>query len=136
MKGKLIMAEDEMIRRAIAGYEERERQEKRAAIAALLALVDQLRLLGVSQVCATFNGYGDEGMIESIEFLDAQGDPVTGVRAEPFPNLQESFYPLLPDGYEQNEGSSGTVSLDVEHSRVLVDANWNVTTIENEHSRA
>lgn len=121
------------LERTLSEYEERERQKKDEAKAALLALVDQLRLLGVSQVCATFNGYGDEGMIESIEFLDAEGDPVTGVRAEAFPNVQESFYPLLPDGYEQNEGSSGTVSLDVEHSRVLVDANWNVTTTESEH---
>ncbi len=127
------MPEDEDMERAIADYEERRRREKIAAKAALIALVDQLRALSISQVCATFNGYGDEGMIEGVEFLDAKGELVTSVRAEQFSNLQESFYPLLPDGYEQNDGSSGTVSLDVEHGRVVVDVNWNVTTIENQH---
>ncbi|HEX5481828.1 MAG TPA: hypothetical protein VFZ08_04300 [Terriglobia bacterium] len=133
MKGKLTMPEDEDMERAIADYEERQRQEKSAAKAALIALVDQLRALSINQVCATFNGYGDEGMIEGVEFLDARRELMTCVRAEQFANLQESFYPLLPAGYEQNEGSSGTVSLDVEHGRVVVDVNWNVTTIENQH---
>lgn len=126
------MRKDEDLERAIADFEERQRQEKNAAKAALLAIVEQLRILRVSQVCATFNGYGDEGMIESIEFLDAQGKPATGVQAEQFSHLQDSFYSLLPDGYEQNEGSSGTVSLDVEHGRVMVDVNWNFTATENE----
>lgn len=126
------MRKDEDLECAIADFEERQRQEKNAAKAALLALVEQLRILRVSQVCAIFNGYGDEGMIESVEFLDAQGKPVTGVRAEQFSHLQDSFYSLLPKGYEQNEGSSGTVSLDVEHGCVMVEVNWNVTATENE----
>ncbi|HEV2416487.1 MAG TPA: hypothetical protein VGX94_01650 [Terriglobia bacterium] len=132
MKGKLTMRKDEDLERAIADFEERRRQEKKAAKAALLAIVEQLRILRISQVCAIFNGYGDEGMIDSVEFLDAQGELVTSVRPERFRNLQESFYRLLPAGYEQNEGSSGTVSLDVEHGYVVVDVNWNVTTTENE----
>lgn len=126
------MRKDEDLERAIADFEERQRQEKNAAKAALLAIAEQLRILRISQVCATFNGYGDEGMIESIEFLDAHGQPVAGVRAERFSHLQDSFYPLLPEGYEQSEGSSGTVSLDVERGRVMVEVNWNITTTENE----
>lgn len=126
------MLKDEDLERAIADFEERQRQEKNAAKAALLALVEQLRILRVSQVCATFNGYGDEGMIESVEFLDAHGKPVAGVQVERFSHLQDSFYPLLPEGYEQNEGSSGMVSLDVEHGCVTVEVNWNVAATENE----
>lgn len=125
------MPEDENIEHAIADYEERQRQEKNSAKAALLALVDQLHVLGVSQVCATFNGYGDEGSIEDIEFLDTTGQPIT--LTDRFPKLEETFYVLLPDGFEDNEGSSGTVIFDVEKGRIGVDVDWNVTTTENEH---
>jgi hypothetical protein len=119
--------------RIVEEYEASRKRQRDTAREALHALSVELRAAGVSSVCATFNGYGDEGTIESVEFLDAQGELVTSVRPERFPNLEESFYPLLPTGYEQNEGSSGTVSLDVEHGRVVVDVNWNVTTTENEH---
>lgn len=53
---------------ALERYEEGQREEKKAAKAALLALVDQLRIAGISEVIATFSGYGDEGSIEEIEF--------------------------------------------------------------------
>ena len=125
------MADD--FTRIMEEYDASRKRQRDAAREALHALSVELRAAGVSNVCATFNGYGDEGTIESVEFLDAQGELVTSVQPERFPNLQESFCPLLPAGYEQNEGSSGTVSLDVEHGHVVVDVNWNVTTTENEH---
>lgn len=116
---------------ALERYEERQREEKRAAKAALLALVDQLRTAGVSEVIATFSGYGDEGSIERIEFLDAQRQLVS--LSEQFPNLEKTFEVLLPDGFEDNEGSSGVVTLDVERGRVTVDTDWNVIETQNEH---
>jgi hypothetical protein len=96
----------------------------------LLALVDELRAAGVREVRAAFNGYGDEGAIESIEFLNAQGEPLD---VKQFPDPAASFTALLPDGYDQNEGSSGTVCLDVEQGRVVVDVNWNVIASENQN---
>ncbi|MGH9455892.1 MAG: hypothetical protein ACRD2O_18210 [Terriglobia bacterium] len=121
------------LERVMAEYEERKRREREQAKTSLLALTGQLRGAGVRKVCASFNGYGDEGTIEGVEFLNADGDPVPRMRAEQFPKLEDSFCPLLPDGYENNEGCSGTVSFDVEEGRVVVDANWNVTTIENQN---
>jgi len=120
------------LERTLSDYEERERQDRNAAKAALLTLVDQLGTAGVSRLCATFSGYGDEGSIEGIEFLDAEGQPVRAALGEQFPNLEETFCVLLPPGFEQNEGSSGTVTLDVEQGRVVVDVDWNVTTTENQ----
>ncbi len=111
-------------------YEERQREEKKAAKVALLALVDQLRTAGVSEVIATFSGYGDEGRIEEIEFLDAQRQPAS--LSKEFPNLEKTFDVLLPDGYEDNEGSSGVVTLDVEHGRITVDTNWNIIETQNQ----
>jgi hypothetical protein len=119
--------------RVMANYEMRQKQERNAARAALLALTDQLRAAGVRQVRATFNGYADEGAIESIEFLDAAGQPVHASLSGQFPSLEKTFNVLLPEGYEDNAGSSGTVRLDVDEGRVTVNVDWNVTTTENEH---
>lgn len=116
---------------ALGRYEERQREERKAAKAALLALIDQLRTAGVSEVTAAFSGYGDEGSIEEIEFLDAQRQPVS--LSEQFPNLEKTFEVLLPDGYEDNEGSSGVVTLDVERGRITVDTDWHVIETQNEH---
>ncbi len=112
-------------------YEERQREERKAAKTALLVLVDQLRTAGVREVIATFSGYGDEGNIEGIEFLDAQRQPVS--LSERFPNIERTFDVLLPDGYEDNEGSSGIMTLDVERGRITVDSNWNVIETQNEY---
>lgn len=119
--------------RIMAEFAEREKQERNAAKTALLALNEQFRAAGVSMVCATFNGYGDEGTIENIEFLNAEGCLVPTMQAEQFPKIKENFYTLLPGGYGQNEGSSGTVRLDVEQGRITVDVDWNVSTTENEN---
>lgn len=114
-----------------ADYLEREQQQKSAAKAALLTFVDQLRTARVSEVSAQFNGYGDEGSIEWIEFFDSNGKPIAV--KDQFPKIEEHFDALLPAGFEQEDGSSGTVTLDVERGSITVDVHWNVTTTENEH---
>lgn len=118
------------VERVVADYLERERQQRNAAKAALLTFVDQLRAAGVSQVSAQFNGYSDEGSVDCIEFLDANGNLVAV--KDQFPKFEEHFDALLPAGYEQQEGSAGTVILDVERGSITVDVNWNITTTENE----
>ncbi|MGH9445125.1 MAG: hypothetical protein ACRD3O_05285 [Terriglobia bacterium] len=102
-----------------------------AAKTALLALNEQFRAAGVSVVCAASNGYGDEGTIENIEFLNAEGHRVPTMQAGQFPKIEENFSTLLPGGYDQNEGSSGM--LDVEQGCITVDVDWNVSTTENEN---
>ncbi|HTV54065.1 MAG TPA: hypothetical protein VMI06_04040 [Terriglobia bacterium] len=111
-------------------YEDRQREERKAAKTALLALVDQLRTAGVSEVIATFSGYGDEGSIEGVEVLDAQQQPVS--LSKQFPNIEKTFDVLLSGGYEDNEGGSGVVTLDVENGRITVDTDWNVIETQNE----
>lgn len=119
------------VEHAFANYLEREQRQRDAAKTALLALLDRLRAAGVSQVSAQFSGYGDEGAIEWIEFLDANGQTIA--LKNHFPKLEESFCALLPQGFEQQEGSSGAVTLDVERGSIAVDVGLNVTTTDNEH---
>lgn len=119
------------VEHAFADYLEREQRQRDAAKTALLTLLDQLRAAGVSQVSAQFNGYGDEGSIDYVDFFDVGGQSL-GVKDQ-FPKLEESFYALLPQGFDQQEGSSGTVTLDVDRGNITVDVGWNVTTTENEH---
>jgi hypothetical protein len=121
---------DEM-ERTLAQYEERRHEEKKAAKATLLGLVDRLRAAGISELIGSFSGYGDEGSIESIEFLDTARQPI--VLKDQFPNLEETFSVLLPDGFEDSDGSSGTLTLNVEQARIAVDIDWNVTTTETQH---
>ena len=90
----------------------RQQQEEaiRVQSAALLAT---LTAQGVAVVEAHYNGGGDNGCVEEIIYKDANDNEMT-VHAIATENaISDVVCNFLPDGWEINEGSSGTVILNV-----------------------
>lgn len=86
-----------------------------------------LRSLDCGTVEITYTGSGDSGSIEYVALL--RGDRT---RLPRFPQceavvrfLEDWVYDLLPSGWEINDGSSGTLTIDV--------ASGNVEHIHNEY---
>jgi hypothetical protein len=71
----------------------------------------------IAKVEADYNGCGDSGQIDSVRFLNKGGDPVEPTR-EGIPEAVEAliFFLLAQShgGWEINEGSYGSVTIDAE----------------------
>lgn len=77
-----------------------------------------LEAAGITRVVIEYNGAGDEGWIDSIT---AEPDPdAIEYRTELYDTLKRQAYDLLEEhhgGWEINEGSTGTITLDVPFQR-------------------
>jgi hypothetical protein len=82
------------------------------------------------QINWNFNGGGDSGYIED----EGQADFKSGfIRMAP--GLEDMMYGMLSDygGWEINEGSSGTFTLDLDSEELFLNFQWNLEeSIENE----
>ena len=96
----------------------------------LKPICEALTALGVCEVVAQFSGSGDEGEFYEIEYL-----PASETRVVP-KDLADALYDwlgyALPGGWEINEGSSGTVTIDVPATIAHVDIDLNEMTTTNE----
>jgi len=83
-------------------------------------LYKKLASAGVAEVVMSYNGYGDSGQLESTDLLDKEGK---SVKYDKDPALKEVVEQVEADtfteieggapGWEINEGSNGTVTIDV-----------------------
>ena len=83
----------------------------------------------VANIEAAYSGYGDSGAIDGIQYRDE-----AGVRVErttlPTPlveQLENVLYEFLPAGFEINDGSQGTLTLDVRTAKVTLAHQENYT---------
>ncbi len=106
----------------MARYRREEEKRTTSAAAALRYASGALRLMGVARVVAAFDGAGDSGAIESVRF---DPPPPAGVPDGLAEVIENALYKLLPGGFEINEGSSGTITLDTATGRTKVDQQWN-----------
>jgi uncharacterized protein YfaS (alpha-2-macroglobulin family) len=77
---------------------------------------------GVANVEAAYSGYGDSGAIDGVQYRDKSG---VRVEREKIPaaltdTLENVLYEFLPAGFEINEGSQGTLTLDISASRITL----------------
>lgn len=83
----------------------------------------------VANIEAAYSGYGDSGAIDGVQYRDAAGTRID--RAEISQELKESLeaclYEFLPQGFEINEGSQGTLTIDVQANRISVQHQENYT---------
>ena len=86
----------------LTNYQLEREQKTQAEFESVLA---QLRDLGVSELSLSYNGEGDEGLVEIDEPLDLP----TNLNHK----ITEWAHHVLPGGWEINDGSSGTITLDV-----------------------
>ena len=88
-----------------------------------------LRKHRVANIEAAYSGYGDSGAIDGLQFRDAAGQRVdrASVPQDVIEQLENCVYEFLPDGFEIDDGSQGTLTLDVATGRVSIQHQANVT---------
>jgi len=84
---------------------------------------------GVANIEAAYSGYGDSGAIDGIQYRDE-----AGVRVDrgslPTPvveQLENVLYEFLPSGFEINDGSQGTLTIDTQTAKVTLTHQENYT---------
>jgi hypothetical protein len=96
-------------------------REKRERESRLRLACEVLALLGVATVKVRYDGAGDDGSIEEFTY-----DPA--LRAglpEGLEGMIEDYVIWhLPEGWEINSGSYGTITVDVATGRAKHDHNW------------
>ena len=77
---------------------------------------------GVANVEAASSGYGDSGAIDGVQYRDKSGVRVERekIAAALTEKLENVLYEFLPAGFEINEGSQGTLTLDISASRITL----------------
>lgn len=112
------------------------------------------RSMGFKRVEADFNGYGDSGNLESISLVENSGKVISedlekvltdktnkkNNALNSFSNsikkvmsdynslndyLESILWDLLPSGFEINEGSYGTIEVDLKTGKIDIDKNYN-----------
>ena len=92
-------------------------------------IIPRLKQWGVSKVRAEYSGYGDSGCIDGITYLDAHDQPVNMALVQPYsaPVIEDVLYEFLPAGFEINDGSQGTLTIDVAAGTVTLEHGENYT---------
>jgi hypothetical protein len=86
--------------------------EKAESHAALKTICEELFMLGVRIVTASYNGESDSGDVQYVAYDRAAGSE------EPMPpelerKIKDIIWGLLPGGFENNAGGFGEVTIDV-----------------------
>ncbi len=114
----------EYLEQFMAQYRQQELARLDTAKAKLKAeIIPRLKQWGVSKVQVEYSGYGDSGCIDGITYLDAHDQPVNMdmVKAASDPEIANVVYEFLPAGFEINDGSQGTLTVDVTAGTVAID---------------
>ena len=84
---------------------------------------------GVANIEAAYSGYGDSGAIDGLQFRDSAGQRVDreSLPQNVIEELENCVYEFLPSGFEVDDGSQGTLTLDVATGRVSIQHQANVT---------
>jgi hypothetical protein len=100
-------------------YEDTEEMD--AAVAALPAGLRQgLSRRGVRTVMALFDGYGDSGQLDELTVAPDNVELNTALKDK----LEAFLLGQLPGGWEINEGSFGSFTVEVATGRVVLDGSW------------
>lgn len=122
--------------------------EANELIASKEAFLGALRAIDVSSIEADYNGWGDEGQVDTITALKADNTEVNLKRhpcAMPGADHIKTMEDLIEEfswqsvqhfheGFHNNDGGSGTVTIDVATGRVKIEHDDNVVeTVRSEH---
>lgn len=102
-------------------YHREEERRMQSATETLQYVAPALQFLGVRLVKATFDGAGDEGWLDPLQY----DPPPTSSLPDGLGQMIESaFENLLPGGWEIDSGSSGTISLDTATGKHTLQHEW------------
>jgi hypothetical protein len=122
--------ENENIRLLLAHFHATEQARLNEAKSRLRTqIIPRLAQLRVANIEAAYSGYGDSGAIDGLQFRDSAGQRVdrVSVPKDVIEHLENCVYEFLPSGFEVDDGSQGTLTLDVATGRVSIQHQANVT---------
>ncbi len=97
------------------------RAEREAANKAARAeLIAQLRAIGITEVTAEYEGYGDSGNVEDIT-VQPNGIEIAGDLSTKLEDFAWSFAYEHHPGFENNEGGYGTLTWDISVDSITLD---------------
>jgi hypothetical protein len=101
-------------------YKKKEQEKREAGISGLRNLAPQLKELGVTEVHAEYNGSGDSGDFEAVYATPNDNDieQVLNPLGLTLDGFKDMLWPLLPAGWEINEGSYGELVLDTATGKI------------------
>ena len=123
-------SENENVRLLLAHYHQSEQARLEQAKAKLRTeILPALVQHRVASVEAAYSGYGDSGAIDGLQYRDAAGQRVDRetIPSALIEQLETCVYEFLPAGFEINDGGQGTLTVDVQTSRVTIKHQENYT---------
>ena len=111
--------------------EERERRETNDRLRN--EILPGFKSLGVANIEVSYSGYGDDGSIDGVQYRDPTGIRVdrASIPAQLVEDLESCVYTYLPAGFEINDGGQGTLTIDVQASKVTLTHETNYTASES-----
>ena len=78
----------------------------------------------IAQVRVAYDGYGDQGQVEEITYLDKAGNALDIKDEDLDAAIEKLVCANLPEGWEIDSGSIGTVVIDVAERKAHFDHWW------------
>ena len=130
VRGKLTAKTDKTdIVDVMSQWDAERKAEAKEAASELDKVLVFLRANGVKEIVVEYNGSGDSGSLSSMVFITKDEKEINGWAAMSPTSLrvpiERYVYTQLPGGWEINEGSSGTVTINVDTGETELDHNWN-----------
>ena len=125
---------DPSVEQMIAEMQRAEERERRETTDRLRdQILPQFRRLGVANIEVSYSGYGDSGAIDGVQYRGPTGIRVdrASIPAQLVEDLESCVYELLPAGFEIGEGAQGTLTIDVQASKVTLTHETNYTASES-----
>ena len=110
----------------------RELEQRRVAAVFRKESLPQLQALTVEKVVGGYSGYGDSGDLHDLQCVGPDGKPVE-IDEVLRRKCVDFLYEFLPDGYENNEGGQGTVTLNLETMRIELEHEENYTETKSSY---
>ena len=95
----------------------------------LYLLLDQYP--NITAIEVIFDGCGDSGQVEDIEYSGVTADDLIPRKQDLDDAVEEYVYSILPGGWEVNDGSFGTIRIDVKAKTADCDFSWRTTGTED-----
>ena len=111
-------------------YDQRLAKERAKARNTMVTLCDQLAELGVETIHIEYDGCGESGAFEQVQVLSGENE--IELAANFMDDLEAAAEALLPDGWENNEGAFGALTIHVAERRMTREHNWRVVSAEYE----
>jgi hypothetical protein len=110
-------------------YQRQQKEREQYAQRLVVYLLPMLRFLGLELIEIPYDGMGDDGEVQAPQLTP----PLTESLPEGLLTLIESVCEnMLPGGWEINEGSFGTLIIDVKAGTCHLDHNWREEEIDED----